>query len=189
MSLGSLKNFPFFICLLLSAATIAGPRDDYFLEEGLSAESVKRKSEFLLLWSRQLKDTGISLPAELYPAIVRARFADVSKELDGYADELLMLQDTPERLGTSRLNPMEPSRVGDRVQIIQTYTVGLPLPVGAGILVAKHWQHNIRLQADDEQLANYVTATSDNPDVLLKMSFRICPEKQRQSHFSNREFR
>lgn len=169
-ALGSLKKFPGFICLLLlSAAIIAEPREDYFLEHGLNAKSVKRKGNYLLLWSKQLKDTGVSLPVELYPTIVRAGYADVSRELDGYANELLLLQDTPERLGTSKLSRIELAGVGAKIEIIQTYTVGMLLSVGAGILVAKHWQHNIRLQADDERSANYVTARTDNPDVVLKM--------------------
>ena len=169
-----LKNSCALIYLLvLSTVVIAESREDYYLEDGLTTESIARKSNFLLLWSRQLKDTGISLPVELYPAIARAGYADfseeTSKELDGYANELLMLQDTPEKLGTSKLDRIEFTSVGEKIEITQTYTVGMPLSIGAGILVAKHWQHNIRLQADNERLANYVTAVSDNPDVLLKM--------------------
>ena len=165
-----LKKSSVFICLLvLPLAMMAGPGEDYFREDGLTTESVKRRNNFLLLWSQELKDNGISVPVELYPAIVRAGYADLTKVLDGYAHELLMLQDTPERLGTSKLGRIDVRNVGEKIEITQTYTVGMPLPVGAGILVAKHWQHNIRMQADDEQLGNYVTAVSDNPDVLLKM--------------------
>ncbi|MCZ6503645.1 MAG: hypothetical protein O6945_14170 [Gammaproteobacteria bacterium] len=159
--------------LVLSAVVIAEPREDYYLEDGLTADSITRKSNFLLLWSQQLKDNGVSLPVELYPTIVRAGYADFSEEpseeLDGYANELLMLQDTPDKLGTSKLDRIELNGVGEKIEITQTYTVGMPLSMGAGILVAKHWQHDIRLQADNERLANYVTAVSNNPDVLLKM--------------------
>ena len=159
-------------CLLvcLSVFVSAQPRNDYYQEDGLTPESIKRKGELLLHWSQELKATGLSLPSELYPTIVRARFSSIAKELDGFAHELSLLQDSPQALGTSNLSLVEFNGVGEKVEITQTYTVGMSLAAGAGILIAKHWQHDIHLQSDDEDLPNFVSVTTDNPNVRFKMN-------------------
>lgn len=164
---------------LVPLACIADSRDDYFREKGSSASTIKRKSGHLMDWSRKLAARGSALPTELYPMISRGRLArksdgrdklrSFSKSLDGYAQELVILQDSPKMLGSGRFGRIRSNRVGDSIRIDQTYTVGRKLTVGAGILVAKHWQHDIRLQGLNERLANYVTAETDNPDVRLNI--------------------
>ncbi|MBQ62581.1 MAG: hypothetical protein CMQ19_10970 [Gammaproteobacteria bacterium] len=164
------KNLPLIVCLLLSCAVTAGPREDYYLETGLASENIKRKASLLLQWSQQLQGRGIKMPTELYATISRAEYAQSSDELDQYATELAILQDTPEKLGTSVLSPIDINRVGEKVKIVQTYVVGTTLAVGSGILIAKHWQHDIHLQAENEGLANYISAETSNPEVMLKIS-------------------
>ena len=112
------KTLPFLVCLLLSCDVTAGPREDYYRESGLTAESVKQKAIMLLQWSQQLKASGISLPVELYATIFRAEYVLSSDELDQYANELSMLQDTPEKLGTSVLSPIKGNGVGEIIEIV-----------------------------------------------------------------------
>jgi|TARA_B100002003_G_scaffold251970_1_gene299581 hypothetical protein len=164
------KTLPFLVCLLLSCDVTAGPREDYYRESGLTAESVKQKAIMLLQWSQQLKASGISLPVELYATIFRAEYVLSSDELDQYANELSMLQDTPEKLGTSVLSPIKGNGVGEIIEIVQTYFVGMTLATGSGILVAKHWQHDIHLQSENEGLANFISAETGNPEVRLKVN-------------------
>lgn len=162
---------------LFSVANVADSRDDYFREAGLNANAINRKSEYLMNWSQELAARGVVLPIELYPTVYLGRLARdsdgpevlsrLSDSLAGYAEELKMLQDSPNKIGTSQLGRLRFNQVGDEIEITQTYTVGTRMTVGSGILVAKHWQHNIRLQGLDERLANYVTAESNNPGVQL----------------------
>jgi len=166
-----------FLLALSSLVCLAGSRDDFFAEDGLTASIINRKSEHLMNWSQELSASGVVLPVELYPTIYRGRVAratddqdelhSLSNSLAGYAEELVMLQDSPQMIGSSQLGRIQVYVAGEQVAIIQTYTVGRRLSVGSGILVAKHWQHNIRLQGSDKRLANHVTAESNNPGVRL----------------------
>jgi hypothetical protein len=176
------------LLLVSSMVCIAAPRDQYFLESGDSSISVASKGRYLLAWSLELATSGVALPTEIHPAIYKARSLNpeyesdlvrvkldrvnlvlVNKVLDGFADELMLLQDTPENIGSSRLDYTSPTTVGRAVSLTQVFTVGTRMDRGSAILIGKQWQHDIHLQVMDEEGANYISLTTSNPDVRLQM--------------------
>jgi len=165
---------PALLAFLMLPAS-ASPREDFYQATGTNVGSVKIKSQYLREWSLELSNLGLVVPAEIYPAIYQAAFADSETPpddlqqfldaLEGFAKELVILQDDPGQLGNSRLSLSKLAVVGEHVAITQTVTIGTPLTVGAGILVAKHWQHNIRLQGTEPGGPNYIWIEVEDPVV------------------------
>ncbi len=164
--------------MLLTSLTLsadADPREAFYQQTGHSVNDLRIKSQQLGQWCAELASQGLVLPTEIYPAIYQATHAssetppDESRRLhnllDGYAKELSILEDDPGQLGSARLSLSKLAVVGEEVEITQTITIGMPLTVGAGILVTKHWQHNIRLQVNDPGRPNYIWIEAGNPEV------------------------
>lgn len=146
----------------------------------LTATSIRSKGDALKQIAIEMWQAGIQLPLDIYPAIAsssQARDSDgqaflskLADKLDGYSQELNILRNSPGQLGTVELMVPQSLRAGERIEARQVYTVGTPLEIGTGILVAKHWQHDIHLQAFDQNVENFVSVKSSNPDVVFKSS-------------------
>ncbi len=107
---------PALLAFLMLPAS-ASPREDFYQATGTNVGSVKIKSQYLREWSLELSNLGLVVPAEIYPAIYQAAFADSETPpddlqqfldaLEGFAKELVILQDDPGQLGRSGEHAVE----------------------------------------------------------------------------------
>ncbi len=159
--------------------TVGAISDYASLPDGDVNKALLAKIDFLQIRAQQLLLAGHELPAEFYPAISRAKqlamqrasvavAVEMSATLDGYAAELLILEQNPEWLGTTTMEASGPLIVGERVALIQRYKVGMPLSVGTRLLAATHWSSGLRLQADNAKAPDFVSIRSSNAEVEFK---------------------
>jgi len=87
-----------------------------------------------------------------------------------FVRELQIREEQPGAIGTLTSNAKEPYPAGSWQTLIQTYTVGdMGVPVGGGILIAKHdFANHGGLQRNNPAGDNYLSVACSNPKVQLE---------------------
>ncbi len=176
------------VCLLLLAVSVvsAGELHDYLSPEQrarveklkvdvnqLATDAGNRTARARLLWewANAYAISGGELPVNLTQAIAAAlRTASpptrVHGILDGYINELALLDDQPDALGRLEAD-LGPYTARSHVTFEQRFTVGdKPIQTGGGFLIARHFMPNYgRWQTVNPQADNYISIKSTNSNV------------------------
>ncbi len=173
------------LLVLLALSAFAQPTTDYLTPdlrarvERLKADvqqvptnttNVAERSRVLWNWANALSLDGGVLPVNLTQAVSFVfaypdLMADRHDVIDGFIQELTLLDEEPGALGTLRADS-GPFQAASFVTLRQTFTVGSKaIQAGGGILVARHFQPNYGAwQTGDPTADNYLSITTSAAD-------------------------
>jgi len=152
-------------CLLLLSGALAfgSSYEKYTALTGTDSGALSSKAMVLGEWADRLERGGTQLPKMLRPRLSAGTFKVGShKLLDGYARELLLREQEPQKLGRASFVNRPTSSVGEQVNLTQVYRSGDDLAVGTSLILGRHWQHDVDLQFSNPRAPNYVRITAAN---------------------------
>lgn len=133
--------------------------------------NLEERARILWDWGNAYALSGGVLPVNLTRAVALVfAYPDMTEDkqamVDGFIDEMTLLDEQPTSLGTLRADT-GPFETRSFATIRQTYTVGSrPIQTGGGILVARHFQTNFGLwQTSQPKADNYISVQSTAANV------------------------
>ena len=138
--------------------------------------NVRQRAETLWSWANALAREGTPLPVNLTQAVTAALRQTQTPPplqliLDGYIEELALLDDTPRDLGTLSASP-GPFEARSYATIQQTWTVGTrPIQPGGALLLGRHFMTGFGpWQAEHPDRDHYISIGSSNPSARFEVT-------------------